>query len=308
MRLIIVVTAPVYALWPKANEWEPAPNYDKTNVRVATIGSDHLLVLCQADGVGNREAEISKSSSAITTPWVIDVAKSRPFIYAEKVYVAAHDSFVNLSDLPQKLGSRYTAGAFFHHQPTQSALFDDLLKLFEYRNNDAFEITLETIVRHQVQSFRVRLVQLKYKINKICASIVWDIDGLFEVDFVEEYMAEVAKKMQDTDRILDSFRRLLYEHPDYTERDTVEKVLKETGQDEDASWKAIQTLLPPRESMLPFKDSHAYRFLKSLSDVQELKRLKSKLADQDNPVNKFVDGLDTALSVLADKVDSATDL
>jgi len=151
-------------------------------------------------------------------------------------------------------------------------------------------------------------MQLKYKIDKICASIVWDIDGMFEVDFVEEYMVEVAKKMQDTDRILDSFRRLLYEHPDYPERDTFEKVLRETGHDEDANWKAIQTLLPPRESVLPFKDSHAYKFLKSLSDVQELKRLKNKLADQSNPVNRFVYGLDTALSILTNKVDSPTDL
>src|SRR5688572_9842893 len=131
MRVLIVITVPPpeYKLWSLAKTWNPEKKFGQTPVRVAAAGPDKVLVLCQAESTKRNETDAILEIRRITTPWVFDLANSELYSRAEKVYVAAHDSYVNLRDLPLNItANRYAAGAYFHHEVSHadSPLFANL--------------------------------------------------------------------------------------------------------------------------------------------------------------------------------------
>jgi hypothetical protein len=305
MRLIIVVTTPEeeYKLWALSHQWESVADYCLTPVRMAIVGWDRVLMLCQSPGEGNNEKDVILSSRKKTTPWVVGVANALPFNNAKKIYVAAHDPYVSLRELPVQLSGRYAAGAYFHHETIKSQLFDELTGLCERRDPDSFEHVIEAIVHHQIHSRGIRFNQLKYKIDKVLASLAWNVDAMREVDFAEEYLIELSRTALGPERVLDSIRAILYQQSDSPEKDTVETIVREIHREKHANWRRIETLLPRSESAIPFVASTAYSLVESFGKLHELKNLKTKLLAGENPLTEWTDQFELALSNLAEGLD-----
>jgi hypothetical protein len=303
MRTIIVVTAPPrdYKLWSMAEKWDLDPTFEQAQIRVALVGADQVLVLCQAKSNKTTDYEALTEIRSITTPWVYALANADAYCHSKEVYVAAHHLFVDLPALPLKINdNRYAAGAYFHHSSEpHDQLFADLLELFEQRHQDAFEIALETIVRGQVLSFQQRLAALKFQLAYVFLPVRVDLHAWCELEFTEEYMNEILKASLGSDERLDRARSLVYERGAPPGGDTIEKLVKDAELEDASSWRAVQALLPWRDPRFYQKrDVPPFSTLDSLQDKEKLKALRARSLADDQPFAEWTNQLDAALTEL----------
>ena len=309
MRVLIVITVPPqeYKLWDLTKGWEPEHKFEQTPVRIGAAGPDKILVLCQAESTKRNETDAILEIRRITTPWVFDLANSETYSRAEKIYVAAHDSYVALRDLPLKItDNRYAAGAYFHHEVSHadSQLFVNLVELFAEPNQDKFETALETIERHHELSWQQRLAVLRYQLAHVFLPVTIDLHAWREVDFDDEHMQEILNASVDGEERMDRARAIVYEQPATAGMDTIETLVKEAELEDSSNWRTIESLLPRRDPRFyQSRDLPPFSVLDSLQDKEKLRALRTRLLENDEIFAEWINQVDSALAELATQMD-----
>jgi hypothetical protein len=309
MRILIVITVPPaeYKLWSLTEEWHPEEKFEQTPVRSATAGPDKILVLCQAQSTRKYERDATLEIRSVTTPWVSDLANSEINSRAEKVYVAAHDSYVNLRDLPLKItDNRYAAGAYFHHEVSQpdSKLFEHLVALFTGPSQNKFDTVLESIEQHHELSWQQRLATLRYQLAHVFLPVTIDLHAWREVDFDDDHMQEILNASVDGEERMDRARSIVYEQPAFAGMDTIEKLVKEAELESSSHWRNIESLLPRRDPrFFQSRDQPPFSILDSFQDKEKLKALRTRLLENNELFAEWSTQLDSALAELAAQID-----
>ena len=307
MRLVIIVTYLDSPLWKESKSWPLEKIFKETPVRTVTIESDRILLLCQAESKAQHDVIWDIRNK--TTPWLIDLANSAQYSSAQ-IYVAAHADMISFQELRREIPhARFRAGANFNHESGVSALYDRLIELVNKVDNESFEAVIECISQGQKQTYAQRLSTLKHRLAHVFLPISVDLHAWQECGFDDLYLQELRESYQTDEGRLDRARSLLYEESSVG--DNVERLLSETGLEDDDAWAAIKLLLPPKS-----KDEEVERnqrddydmFLKakavldSLKDRKKLMTLRSELR-QENVFGAWCKELDKQLSQLVRHVD-----
>jgi hypothetical protein len=311
MRVAIIVTEIKSDLWDKSKGWPIAPGFHG-EVKVAGIGKDQLLVLCQAESEEQSEPRAIRDSRQKTTTWLVDLSNSASYENA-RIYVAAHAGFVSFNELRTQItNGRFHAGAEFSHQTGfVRGLFDYLLELFDKVENDTFEAVVEYIGQRQERTYAERLKTLKHRVASIFLPVSVDLYAWHEFGFDDLHLQELRESYEMDDGRLDRARSLLY--VESSAGDNVEKLVVETNLKDDESWTAIKLLLPPK-SVEPvpeeveedeangYKEFFSAKYvLDNLKDRDGLVALRKKLRVK-NTFGAWCKELDRHLAQLVDKV------
>jgi hypothetical protein len=289
-------------LWEFSKGWALVPEC-ATQTRVSEVGPDRILVLCQGESNKQIESAALAEIKDNTTPWIHAIANSPSYIEAHKVYVAAHLDFVDLRIVASEIQrNRYAGGAFFKHElgTNKSPLFEDLVKLFELRDQDSFETAIEAIIRDQELTRKQRLANLKHQLNHVFLPLVVNLHAWREVEYDDDFMNELVSSSNGNDGHMERARSFLYEQAAAPNSDTIERLVKECNLESDSAWEAIEDLLPRRDPRL-FKKG-VVAVLESLKDKDKLKALRTRMLNDDDPLTEWTNQLESALTELAKKI------
>lgn len=327
MRLLIIVTTdyPEYKLWELTAGW-PAeqPLGEAPVVRVASVGDDRVVVLCQspsaladADNDAYKEWEIRADITKTTTAWVTAIAAAPRYGEGVEVYVAQHYGYVDVKAVGKGLpAGRALICAPFNHLPDApglDALFDALQELLKETSPRAFESALRAVRKKQEGTRAQRLTTLKHRLAHLFLPISVDLQAWGRFNFDDEYMREMIESYRVDSGRLDAARELLYgpQAGQRPESDSVEKIVKEVGLERGAVWADVRALLPRREPGTDAERDAAASYsevfqrldlLGSLGDAGKLGKLKTALRTG-NPFCAWYSELDAALGRLREALE-----
>lgn len=319
LRIIIIVTTPdpAYVLWAQAEQWTAFELPQGVVVRVESIGSDIVLMICQADS-NLQSADRSKDINSKTTDRVIQIVSSKQYNAAREVYIASHSDYVDFKRVGDALATdRFGGYASFSHYPSSPGLdplFDELSRLTLNPGSEEFEHVLEAIKKKQKLTHAQRLSKLKHRLAHVFLPISVDLQAWKSFGFDDEYMKEMLAFYAGDEGRLERARELLYHEETAIEGDSVKKILREAGLDESASesWHEIQRLLPEKEPEAGKEKTEAPEYtdlfktqdmLGCLKNREKLKQLRTVLRTG-NPFNDWFAKLEKALIKLRDEIES----
>lgn len=318
MKLIIVVTAPFpgYRLWEMTEKWQEDQVLEETKVRVAGVGHDKIVVLCQADSRVKGDSDRERDIRAKTTPWVLGIANSPLYGAADKVYLAAHSGYVDLKRVRAGVAKeKRGAYAFFNHSPDpphSDEIYRALYKLIPDPDEERFAAAVAAITSRQGLTHAQRLSGLKHRLAHLFLPISVDLHAWRGFDFDDEYMREIINSYREDEGRLSRARELLYGAGQPPDADSVEKIVKEARLEESPCWRKVVSLLPRKEpdTEAEKRDAPGYSevfqtqdVLGSLKNKDKLRALKEVLT-KDNPFNSWYVELETALIELRNQMET----
>jgi hypothetical protein len=318
MRLLIIVTAdaPGYLLWEKTKGWQGDDVLADRPVRVGSVGQDRIVILCQAESTVGGESERERDIRRKTTPWVLKIANSQKYAAVAKVYVAAHDKYVDLKQLRAGIAKeRFGACAFFNHEPKArdlDVISDALYPLIDKPSAEAYETALDAVKKEQALTHVQRLSVLKHRLAHLFLPISVDLQAWREFDYDDEYMEAILDSYKQDEGRLGRAREPLYAQALSPGNESVEKIVKEVKFEGSPAWAEINSLLPKTDPASPEEKARSASFvdvfqtkqlLESLKNKDQLTELKSFLKT-DNPLTQWYTKLEAALIKLREEMDA----
>ena len=319
MNLLIIVTTPDprYQLWEltRASGWQDDDVLAETSVRTFDVGSDKIVILCQASPPLATTKDKSKRK---TTHWVTQIAKSPKYDADVKVYIASHSGYVDVKAVQSEVdNTRLIACASFSHMLDATGIddvSDALYQLLPKPQRKAFEATLMAVKTQQTLTHAHRLSTLKHRLAHLFLPISVDLQAWSGYGFDDEYMREILSSYADEDERLERARGLLYGVGQRGDDESIEKIVEESGLEDSEAWEKVKILLPQREPASDEEKSAAAAYsevfqrldvLGSLKDKTGLKRLRDSLQSGRNPFNEWYAELDGALVKLRSQMHGA---